>query len=288
MTSTRRELIAGSAALLLAGAIRPSTAADRLDALEHRLGVRLGVAALDTASGERIEHRADERFAMCSTFKLPLVALVLALVERGDVPLERRVHFGAGDLLDYAPVVRANVGRGWMTVEELCAASMQASDNTAANLLLGLVGGPEAVTRFARRTGDVATRLDRREPELNQNVAGDARDTTMPRAMVDMARTVLLGDVLRPASRRALTHWMATSTRGLDRLRAGLPQGWHVGTKAGTGANGAMNDVAIAWPPGRRPILIASYMTGGDASAPERAAGHAAVARIIAEAWERR
>lgn len=254
-------------------------------AIEQRLKVRLGVAALNTANGVWLRHRADERFAMCSTFKWILVALALRRIEMGDFTLDRRIGYSPSDLLEYAPVARANVARGWLSVEELCAASVQVSDNTAANLLLDVVGGPNRVTQFVRSIGDAVTRLDRREPELNENAAGDPRDTTTPAAMATSASTLLLGKTLSQQSRDRLTGWMITSTRGLDRLRAGLPASWRVGTKAGTGPNGALNDVAIAWPPGRAPILVASFMTGGDVDDDARSAGQADVARAIAAAW---
>jgi beta-lactamase class A len=253
--------------------------------IEQKLKVRLGVAALNTANGAWLRHRVDERFAMCSTFKWILVALALRRIEVGDFTLDRRISYSSSDLLEYAPVARANVARGWLSVEELCAASVQVSDNTAANLLLDVVGGPNGVTQFVRSIGDAVTRLDRREPELNENVGGDPRDTTTPAAMATTARTLLLGKTLSQQSRDRLTGWMMTSTRGLDRLRAGLPASWRVGTKAGTGPNGALNDIAIAWPPRRAPILVASYMTGGDIDDAARSAGQADVARAIGAAW---
>lgn len=273
----------GIAAMEGSGA-RAATTASFAD-IEQRLNVRLGVAALNTANGTWLRHRADERFAMCSTFKWILVALALRRIEVGDFTLDRRISYSPSDLLEYAPVARANVARGWLSVEELCTASVQVSDNTAANLLLDVVGGPNCVTQFLRSKGDAVTRLDRREPELNENVAGDPRDTTTPAAMASTARTLLLGKTLSQQSRDRLTGWMTTSTRGLDRLRAGLSASWRVGTKAGTGPNGALNDVAIAWPPERAPILVASYMTGGDIDDAARSAGQADVARAIAAAW---
>jgi beta-lactamase class A len=275
--------VAGIAAMKASGAkaAAPGGFAD----IEQRLQVRLGVAALNTVNGVWLRHRADERFAMCSTFKWILVALALRRIEVGDFTLDRRINYSPSDLLEYAPVARANVARGWLSVEELCAASVQVSDNTAANLLLDVVGGPNRVTQFVRSIGDPVTRLDRREPELNENAAGDPRDTTTPAAMATTASTLLLGKTLSQRSQGRLTGWMITSTRGLDRLRAGLPASWRAGTKAGTGPNGALNDVAIAWPPGRAPILVASFMTGGNIDDDARSAGQADVARAIVAAW---
>lgn len=275
--------IVGMAAIETSAAT--STAAAAFADIEERLNVRLGVAALNTVNGTWFRHRADERFAMCSTFKWILVALILRRIEAGDFTLDRRVAYSTSDLLEYAPVARANVARGWLSIAELCAASVQVSDNTAANLLLSVVGGPNAVTQFVRSVGDAVTRLDRREPELNENVAGDPRDTTMPAAMAKTANALLLGTTLSQGSRERLIGWMITSTPGLDRLRAGFPENWRVGAKAGTGPHGALNDVAIAWPPDRGPILVASYITGGTIDSVARSAGQAQVARVIAAAW---
>ena len=283
---SRRLFLAGAVGMaVIEASVAKATAAAGLADIEQRLNVRLGVAALDTANGAWIRHRADERFAMCSTFKWILVALALQRIEAGDLKLDRRISYSSSDLLEYAPVARANVARGWLSIEELCAASVQVSDNTAANLLLDVVGGPSGVTQFVRSVGDSVTRLDRREPELNENLAGDTRDTTTPAAMVKTARTLLLGKTLSQPSRDRLTGWMITSTRSLDRLRAGLPADWRVGTKAGTGPNGALNDVAIAWPPHHAPILVASYITDGNIGSDARSAGQAEVARVIAAAW---
>lgn len=248
-------------------------------------GGRLGVAALDAGSGRWLLHDENGRYAMASTFKLPLAAAILAEVEAGRLALDREIAFTSADLVPYAPVVEANLERGRLSVEQLCAAIVEVSDNAAANLLLARIGGPEGLTRFCRASGDAVTRLDRTEPELNSNLPGDPRDTTSPAAMAGLMQALLLGNVLRPASRARLISWMQGATTGLQRLRAGFPTGWRVGDKTGNGANGAANDLAIAFPPGRAPILIASYQSGGTAERPARDAVHASVARAIASAF---
>jgi beta-lactamase class A len=253
--------------------------------IERQLDLRLGMAAIDTSTNAMIAYRSRQRFALCSTFKWFLAAHVLALAERHQLKLSSRVQFGKADLLDYAPVVRANLAQGWLTVEQLCAAAVEASDNSAANLLLRLVGGPEATTAFVRHSGDHVTRLDRIEPSLNFHAPGDQRDSTTPAAMVETMRCLLTGPLLAPDSRSRLIRWMRGSTRGLNRLRAGLPASWSAGNKAGTGPNGEVNDVAIAWPPGRPPILMACYVAGGAAYEERREEAHARVARLISAAW---
>jgi beta-lactamase class A len=243
------------------------------------------VDALDTGTGRRIAHRADERFAMCSTFKLFLAAAVLSRVDAGKESLGRRVSYTAADLLDYAPVTKAHVGEGAMTVGALCEAAVEESDNTAANLLLKGLGGPGGLTAYLRGLGDGTTRLDRNEPELNANEPGDARDTTTPGAAVATVDKILLGDVLSPSSRDGLLGWLVACKTGTSRIRAGMPENWRVGDKTGTGARGATNDVAILWPPGGKPILVAAYFSDSKKPQEERNAVLAEVGRIVAGAF---
>jgi beta-lactamase class A len=277
---TRRGAIFGAAVAVLA--VAPASAADdTFTQLEQRIGGRLGVAALDTASGARLGHRAGERFAMCSTFKLLAAAAVLARVDRGQERLDRVIRYGEADLLGYAPTTRAHVREGGLPLGALCQAAVELSDNTAANLILRQIGGPAAVTAFARSLGDNVTRLDRNEPTLNTAIPGDPRDTTAPLAMLADLRALSLGGVLSPASREWLNGWLTDCKTGQTRLRAGFPSSWRAGDKTGTGDNGSANDVAIAWAPGG-PILIACYLTETASAKPAaRDAVHAEVARMV-------
>lgn len=276
----------GASALALrttfARAAEADVAAARLAALERQRGGRLGVAILDTGSGRRIGHRADERFLLCSTFKLLAVSAVLARVDRGVEQLDRRIVFGRDALLSYAPVTSHHVGAPGMSVAELCRAAITLSDNTAANLLLASFGGPAAVTAYARSLGDPLTRLDRIEPELNVGAPGDIRDTTTPDAMLADLHTLLLGNVLSPVSRKRLTDWMCATTTGLTKLRAGVPADWRAGDKTGSGAHNETNDVAILWPPRRKPLLVTAYYAGSTADDATRNAVLAEVGRIAA------
>ena len=233
----------------------------RFGDLETTSGGRLGVATLDTASGARAGHRAGERFPMCSTFKLLAVAAVLARVDRGRERLDRRIAFSTADLLEYAPVTRARVAEGSMPIADLCEAAITVSDNTAANLLLATLGGPAGLTAYARSLGDRVTRLDRIEPALNEAAPGDPRDTTTPSAMLGDLKILLVGTALSRASRERLIAWLVATATGDRRLRAGVPAGWRVGDKTGSGEHGTTNDIGIAWPPGRAPILITAYLT---------------------------
>ena len=258
--------------------------------LETRSGGRLGVTCIDLETSRTLVHRADERFAMCSTFKLPLVAAVLAKVDRGGESLGRLVPYTPNDLLDYAPATRQHVTQGAMTVEALCAAAITLSDNTAANLLLATVGGPPAVTQFARDLGDGVTRLDRNEPALNSGLPGDPRDTTSPRAMAQDLQKLIAGNALSASSAAKLTRWLIDCQTGTTCLRAGLPSRWRVGDKTGTGgpinAKGdstIRNDVAVIWPPGKKPLIVAAYLSHSQLAATDRDAILAQVARVIAE-----
>lgn len=251
--------------------------------IEASVGGRVGVFAVDTGSGKVLVHRPDERFAMCSTYKWILAATVLAQVDRNLLSLSDRVVYGQADLLSYAPVTSKHLAEGFMTVGDLTRAAILVSDNTAANLLLSKLGGPSVVTTFARSCGDVVTRLDRNEPTLNNNEVGDPRDTTSPRAMAMLMREVLCGNRLSPESRDILLQWLHDCKTGLDRLRANLPMNWWVGDKTGMGQHGAVNDIAIAIPPGRPPILIAAFLSEGKADRTTLIAAQASIGRLVAE-----
>ncbi len=264
------------------GSAPASGAGEALAALERRLGGRVGVCAYRVGGGGRLERRADERFAFCSTFKWALAAAVLARVDRGELVLDELVPFGKADLQSYAPVARAHVVEGRLSVEALARAAVTVSDNTATNLLLAKLGGPAALTRFFRELGDTVTRLDRDEPSLNTNRPGDARDTTSPRAMAGSLERVLTGDVLSPLSRETLTRWLVETETGRARLRAELPPGWRAGDKTGTGKRGACNDVAILWPPSGAPWVVAAYLSESRAKLARLEAAHAEIGRLVA------
>lgn len=270
-------------ALLILPLVSHAEVARDLAALESKHGGRLGVAAVDTADGRSIGHRTDERFALCSTFKLLLAAAVLAQVDAGEESLDRRVPFTEADLLDHSPVTRAHLAQGAMTVGELCAATVQVSDNAAANLLLPIVDGPAGLTRWLRSVGDATTRLDRYELALNTNLPGDPRDTTTPAAMAETTRRLITGEVLSRESREELIRWLVGSTTGGARLRAGLREAWKVGDKTGTGQRGAANDVAVVWPrEGAAPWIIAVYYDAPESTPAARDRVIAEAARLVA------
>jgi beta-lactamase class A len=281
----RQILLAFTAAIAPAGKAGTSGATETVAALERSVGGRIGLAALDTGTGDEIRYRADERFAMCSTFKLMLAAAILSRVDSGSVRLEQPISYSRSEVLPNSPVEQAHLTGGALSVAALLQSVLEVSDNTAANLLLGLLGGPAGYTACLRSIGDTVTRLDRREPDLNSNLAGDPRDTTTPAAMVMNMQKVLVGPTLSRNSRGRLLGWMRDSATGRDRLRAHIPTGWSAGDKTGTGAHGAVNDLAIFRPPtSRPPILVACYMSGSERSTPALSAVHASIGLAIANA----
>ncbi len=260
-------------------------------ALEARSGGRLGVAVLNTANGKTFGYRADERFAMCSTFKALIAGFVLKRVDQGQERLNRRMTYGKGVLITHSPVTEKHVDGG-MTVGELCEATVTQSDNAAANLLLDTFGGPKALTAFLRGLGDKVTRCDGYEPGINVVKPGETHDTTSPNAMLATLRTLTLGATLSPASRQQLVAWLVANQTGDARLRAGLPPGWKeggwkVGDKTGSwgdGKTGTTNDIAVIWPPGRPPLLITAYLADASLDSDGRNAVIAEVARQVVAA----
>jgi beta-lactamase class A len=258
--------------------------AAQLRAIERSGAGRLGVQIIDTATGATFGYRADERFLMCSTFKMLASALVLRRVDLGQESLARRIVFGAADLVPNSPVSEKHVGGHGMTMGELCEATLTTSDNTAANLILASYGGPLALTAFARAIGDSVTRFDRNEPSAN--VWHGLRDTTTPRAAAHGVQRLLLGDALAPASRDLLRQWMLASTTGAKRLKVGLPAGWTIADRTGTANDkkdgASSNDIGVVWPPGgAAPLLVAAYLTRSSASFEARNATLAQVGRLL-------
>ncbi|HEY5339031.1 MAG TPA: class A beta-lactamase [Rhizomicrobium sp.] len=283
---TRRGLLAGAALVPLAGAaVAGDNPEGLIAAIEKRAGGRLGVAALDIQTGRRIGHRADERFAMCSTFKLLLASAVLHRADQGLERLDRWMPYTKADLLEHAPVSETNLSKGGMTVQRMAEAVIEDSDNTAANFLIASLGGPSGVTRYARSLGDPVTRLDRTELSLNTAIAGDPRDTTTPVAMLEDLRRLMLGKALSDSSRALLTGWLVACKTAAARIPAGFPAGWKSGNKTGTGDNGSTNNVAIIWPQARGPMFLSVYFTESKIGIDAREAVIADVARIVSKSF---
>lgn len=249
--------------------------------IETETGGRLGVALVDSKGALLLGFNRDERFAMCSTFKAPLAAAVLMGADAGRFGLEGQVAFTDADILDYAPVVKANRKRGRLSMAELAEAAVQVSDNSAANLLLPMIGGPEGLTAFVRAHGDTVTRLDRTEPSLNENMEGDVRDTTSPAAMAGLMARLIFAD-MKPDSAERLRTWLNGSTTGDKRIKVGLPKGWTSGGKTGS-CGTAYNDVALVKAPSGEEYLLAIYL---DRPTVDGKAADAAIAETARAALE--
>jgi beta-lactamase class A len=277
----RRAILLGAPCALFARTALAES--DPFAALEARHGGRLGVAALDTGSKRKLAWRADERFPMCSTFKTLLVSALLARVDRHAETLDRRIVYGPADLLEFAPVARAHVREGGMTLGALAAAAASYSDNTAADFLLANLGGPAGVTAYVRTLGDTVTRLDRTEPGANTCIPGDPRDTTSPAAMLADLQTLAFGHALSEASRTRLIAWLTDYQMKGVRIPAAIPPSWRSANKMGTGDYATANDAAILWPPGRAPIIVAAYYTASQATYAQQEALLADVGRIVVQ-----
>ncbi|WP_067864976.1 class A beta-lactamase [Nocardia shimofusensis] len=296
----RRRLLA---AAVLAPALAVSTACDanpattapvdvvttsvssspRFADLESTSGARLGVFAVDTGTGRVVTHREHERFPMASTFKALACGALLRDHPLSSGYFDQVIHYAAGELVEYSPVTERHVESG-MTVAQLCDAAITVSDNTAGNQLLKLLGGPAGFTAFLRSLGDDTSRLDRWETELNSAIPGDERDSTTPAALAADYRALVVGDTLAEPERARLTSWLVANTTGDARIRAGLPADWTVGDKTGSPAYGSALDVAVAWPQGRAPIVIAVLSTKSEPDAEADNALVAAAARAAVAA----
>lgn len=265
-------------------------AAERLRLLEVGQA-RLGVCFLDTATGEVSGHRMEERFAMCSSFKLAMVAACLREADNGRLNLEEVLPYSEADLLPWAPVTRKHLAQGGLSMATLAQAAQELSDGVAANLLVKRLGGPKAVTAKFREMGDTVTRLDRYEPELGMVLSADTRDTTTPLAYAQLLKRILAGSILRPDSRERLLGWTRNTVTGTRRLRAGLPNEWRSGNKTGTGRDpgttNKCNDVAITFPPGKNPLIVTAYFDSGEYTEKIEARHEAVLAEVgkMAAEW---
>ncbi|WP_394152090.1 class A beta-lactamase [Loktanella salsilacus] len=239
------------------------TLADTVAQIEERLGARVGVSLVDTGSDLSWFHRADERFLMNSTVKTPICGAVLARMDEGALSLTDTLPVRADQMQSYAPVTEQQVGAE-MTLGDLCLAALDMSDNTAANMLLDHIGGPQALTAFFRTIGDETSRLDRREPELNTFVPGDPRDTTTPAAMTETLRRLLLGDALSPAARDQLADWMSIGSVTGALLRTDAPDGWRVLDKSGSGSH-TRSIIGVVAPKSHAPWIVTIFISDVDA-----------------------
>jgi beta-lactamase class A len=282
----RRTLIAGlpllTAAPTLAKPDRFAALRRAIPRIERSAGGPIGISLLDTHTGERFGHRANDRFPLCSTFKLLLAARLLHGADKQQWAMSERLPVTKADMLFNAPFTEKRIG-GSASLLELAEAMAVLSDNPAANIALARVGGPGALTSWLRSVGDTATRLDRNEPEMNNETPGDPRDTSTPAAMLATSRALVEGRILSPAARRTLFGWMAASKTADTMIRAALPLGWQEANKTGAGSWRARNIVSVITPPGRKPIWVAAYLFAAKSELAERNRQFVPLGRAIVE-----
>ncbi|MEH6756838.1 MAG: class A beta-lactamase [Parasphingorhabdus sp.] len=296
----RRALLLSSGLLLVTGCMAPSRwngeetpqtpilDMPEIRKIEAHIGGRLGVALVDGEGALIMSHRGSERFAMCSTFKAALASALFAAHEAGAVDMFVKFPLKPSDGVPYMPFVEKKLAaKEPVSLHELAGAAIITSDNAAANLVLKAIGGPEQFTNFVRTQGDGITRLDRMEPELNENIPGDPRDSTSPEAMGKLMQKLAIADAALDIDKLTLQKWMKDCKTGAKRIRAGLPKSWQVGDKTGTAPGGiAVNDIAIFWPSNAKyamkPAILTVYTDRPTAVTSEVEAAIADVARIAA------
>ena len=283
LLATGAALLCPAPLLFAAPATSLAAAHTQLAALEQAAGGRLGVAAWRQGSELRVAYRADERFPLASTFKAMLAGAVLARSVSQPGLLDQHVRYEKKELVTYSPITEKHLADG-MSVADLCAATLQYSDNSAANFLMTLLGGPQAVTAFARSIGNTVFQLERWETELNSAIPGEVRDTASPASMAHSLQQLLLGNSLPAPQRQQLDAWMRGNTTGDKRIRAGVPAGWQVADKTGSGAYGSVNDIGVAYPPSGAPLVIAVYYTREQKKADTNQDIITAATRIVAAA----
>ncbi|MCQ9283299.1 class A beta-lactamase [Priestia megaterium] len=232
--------------------------------LEEKYDANLGVFALDTGTNKTVTYHPDERFAYTSTHKALAVGALLQ--QKSIEDLNERIFYTRDDLVNYNPITEKHVDTG-MTLRELADASLRYSDNTAGNLILQQLGGPDGFKEALENIGDDVTLPERFEPDLNEVNPGETHDTSTPRALASSLQTYVLGGALPEDKRALLTDWMKRNTTGDALIRAGVPKSWEVADKTGAGSYATRNDIAILWPPKGDPIVLAilSNRTGKDA-----------------------
>ena len=258
---------------------------DAIHSIERDLTARVGFYMHDTQTGEVIAYAEDDRFPLNSTFKLLACGALLHRVETGDLSLADTVRLEDVDTVDYSPAIEALGRAGSLDVSlgTACSMMLSVSDNTAANIVLSALGGPEALTAFVRSIGDQVTRLDRWETELNSAVPGDPRDTTTPRAIAQTVQNLILGNALEPASQATLGSWLADHSVADSLFRAALPSNWSIDDRTGAGGYGSRSIVAVIYPPDRAPIVAALFITETEANIDARNAAAARVGDAVVE-----
>ena len=254
---------------------------------------RIGVAALDLATGQEIAILGDQRFPMASTSKIAIAATFMEGVEQGrwslssEFPLLLPVR-SARFSTSVAPVRKGQ----YMSARQLIELMITRSSNPATDALLAAVGGPPAVNDWAMRAGieefhlarDIAT-LVRDDGEIDPAVAVDIRDSATPRAMVQLLSGLYQGKWLTPASRKVIIGAMERCRTGTRRIPALMPGEVKVAHKTGS-LNNTSSDIGIITAPDGRSIAVAIYVTG-QGTRLAREAKIASIARAIYDGYSK-
>ncbi|MBX3118532.1 MAG: class A beta-lactamase [Fimbriimonadaceae bacterium] len=287
---------------------------------------KLGVAIRDESTGESWLYRGDERFPMQSTFKMPLGVVLLRTVEKGSYQLATKLTIQKSDLsVPYSQINRWFFeGKKEYTLQRILQLTVQSSDNTGADILMRMLGGPAAVTKELTSMGVRGIRIDRYERDMQRDACGlgsftyamatddgfavamkkvskaeqkaamdryllDPQDTATPKGMMDFLRHFRAGAYLKPGSMQILTKMLTETTTGKNRLISGLPKGSTLAHKTGTGRDiqgraGAVNDLGIATLPNGRKIIIVALLAGAGGTDAQRERAIAEVARAAVNA----
>ncbi len=262
---------------------RGETVLDAVQSVERNLDARVGFYMHDTHTGDVITYAENDRFPLNSTFKLLACGVLLSQAERGTTNLTDTVSLLGAEIVSYSPAIKDAIrsGRREITLDDACRMMLSVSDNTAANLILSEIGGPEGVTAFLRSIGDQVTRLDRWETSLNEAVPDDPRDTTSPRAIAISLQKLLMSDVLSSSSRATLREWLSAHSVADALFRAALPETWSIDDRTGAGGYGSRSIIAVIYPPNRLPIIVTLFMTETNASFSQRNAAAARIGKAI-------
>lgn len=252
---------------------------------------RIGVAAVDLATGQTISVLGDQRFPMASTSKIAIAATYLEMVDQGrasltsEYPLLWAVR--SQPFSSAAAPVRAGE---YLTALELIDLMITRSSNPATDALLAAIGGPEAVNDWARRAGiegfsldrDIAT-LVRDDGEFDPASYIDLRDSATPEAMVEMLSGIYQGRWLSRESRAVIISAMERCRTGTRRIPALMPDNVVVAHKTGS-LNNTSSDIGFLTAPDGRTIAVAIYVTG-QGTRRNREARIASIARAVYDGY---
>lgn len=259
--------------------IKPITPIQQLEILEKSFNGKIGIYAIDTNNSQVISYRADERFPIQSTMKLIGVGALLKQSENNKSLLKKKITYTNQDLTSWHPVSGKYIATG-MTLGALAEAAITYSDNPAMNLITKKFGGPKFATDFAHSIGNKTFNICHYEGNLNSN-PNSYEDTSTPKDMALSLQKLTIGNVLPQPQRIQLITWMRNNTVGYKRIRAGVPMGWVVADKTGSGDYGIANDIGIMWSPLCKPVVLSIYTIRNTKDAKRREDIIAATTNII-------